>query len=339
MNYIYNFLKNNKKTILLLSLITIIFTISFTIINPSDIKNDSGFDSSYGGGGGGSSSIGGGSSSSRSGGASRPSSIECYGLETILITTAIEITIFVVLYTIISMHNRKIYINEILIVSSIVLVILFIMNVLQIFVVPIFSIIIILYIIIINLEKLFNRLKLKKYAKEEEKLCQNYNLSPEIKNEFFNIYVKIQDAWMNFDYEELRKNCTDELYNQYISQLEILKVKNQQNKMRDYKLNNCIIENISKSNNIIAVKIFASISLVDEIYNMENDKVIKGGLMTNNYEMTFIKSSIENYSYCPNCGSKIEETASTECKYCHTPIVKIPNNWVLSKKNISTKKI
>lgn len=338
MNYIYEFFKNNKKVIIALLLITTIFTISFTLINPSDITNDSGFDSSYGGGGGGGSSFGGGGYSSGSSDGSTPSSIEYYGWETILITTAIEITIFIVLYIIIAICNKKIYINEILIASAIVLVILFIMNIIQIFAVPIILIYMILYIIIIYLEKLFNRLKLKKLAKKEDKLCQKYNISSDVKNEFFKIYVKIQDAWMNFDYEELRKNCTDELYNQYISQLEILKLKNQQNKMRDYKLKNCIIENISTGNGLIAIKIFASISLVDEMWNMADNKVIKGGLMTNNYEMTFIKNEIEKISYCPNCGSKIEETASTECKYCHTPIVKLSNNWVLSKKNISTKK-
>ena len=63
------------------------------------------------------------------------------------------------------------------------------------------------------------------------------NLSREIPNfnrlEFYNYvydnFVKVQQAWMNFDYEALRKLVTDELFNTYKSQMKTLEVKKQKN--------------------------------------------------------------------------------------------------------------
>ena len=52
----------------------------------------------------------------------------------------------------------------------------------------------------------------------------------------FNDYVQIQNAWMNFDYNTLRSKLTDELYNQYAMQLDTMKIKNEQNIMRDFNI-------------------------------------------------------------------------------------------------------
>ena len=51
----------------------------------------------------------------------------------------------------------------------------------------------------------------------------------------FELYKKIQIAWMNFDYDALRDLLSDELYNQYKMQLEVLASKKQQNIMSDFK--------------------------------------------------------------------------------------------------------
>ena len=51
----------------------------------------------------------------------------------------------------------------------------------------------------------------------------------EFKKLAFELYKSIQEEWMNYDYEGLRKHLTDELYNSYVMQLDALKVKGQQN--------------------------------------------------------------------------------------------------------------
>jgi len=46
---------------------------------------------------------------------------------------------------------------------------------------------------------------------------------------------------MNLDYEALSKLCTNELYNFYKADLEVLKLKNGQNIMSDFNLQTIII--------------------------------------------------------------------------------------------------
>ena len=79
--------------------------------------------------------------------------------------------------------------------------------------------------------------------KEEKKKKIDSIIGPnylKYKQELFKIYKNVQRAWMNFDEEELRKYVTDEMFNMYSSQLETLKVKNQQNIME-----NMILESFS----------------------------------------------------------------------------------------------
>ena len=70
-----------------------------------------------------------------------------------------------------------------------------------------------------NFNKSIDEEEIKKYIpkfKKEVFLTQAYNN-----------FVAVQNAWSEFDYKELRKLLTDELYNTYHSQLIALKAKNQ----------------------------------------------------------------------------------------------------------------
>ena len=56
------------------------------------------------------------------------------------------------------------------------------------------------------------------------------NIIPGFNKKEFNklaceMYVKLQEAWMNFDYETIRSLTTDDLYNSYKTMLESLKKK------------------------------------------------------------------------------------------------------------------
>ena len=50
----------------------------------------------------------------------------------------------------------------------------------------------------------------------------------------YDIFLEVQIAWMNFDYEKLKELCSDELYNSYKSDLEVLKSKHCKNIMQDF---------------------------------------------------------------------------------------------------------
>ena len=121
----------------------------------------------------------------------------------------------------------------------------------------------------------------------------------------YDIFVRIENAWMNFDLESIRDCITDEMFNMYESQLTSMEMKGEQNIMSGFNKINWCITNAAKENNILEVKAKYYVEFYDYIINRETKKVVRGN---NNrkikmlYEFTFIKD-IENAKLdkCPNC--------------------------------------
>ena len=158
-----------------------------------------------------------------------------------------------------------------------------------------------------------------------------------LKNMAFDKFVEIQNAWMEFDYDKLRELCTDELYNSYTSQLDVLKIKNGKNIMSDFKALETKIIDIVEQNGNVSVKVYMRVSFYDYVIDTTNNAVTRGNKnskIVNNYVMTFVRSKegINKDISCPNCGAPIKANTSGECEYCGSTIVKDASDFVLSKK-------
>ena len=152
----------------------------------------------------------------------------------------------------------------------------------------------------------------------------------------YNIFVRIEEAWMNFDLEKVRDCITDEMFNMYESQLTSMEMKGEQNIMKDFKLLNSAITDAKKQNNMLEVKTRYAIEFYDYIVNKDTQKVVRGNSnrkIKMVYEFTFI-ADVENAKLdtCPNCGAPIDINAAEICKYCNSKIVNDSKNWVMSKK-------
>lgn len=122
-------------------------------------------------------------------------------------------------------------------------------------------------------------------SKEEEK---------ELIDILYNNYIEIQNAWMNFDYDKLKELCTDELYNMYLSQLNILKYDNRQNIMNDFSLLRSKIISYIDVNNSNLIRVYMKITLRDYIIDIKTGDVVDGNkhkCIVNNYYMEFIKNN------------------------------------------------
>ena len=178
-----------------------------------------------------------------------------------------------------------------------------------------------------------------------------FDISPEIaasygigdlavlKLELYQKFVDIQNAWMNFDYPTLQKLCTNELYNMYKEQLEVLKLKHRQNVMSDFRSENVVITNIKEENDNIIVEVYMRVAFIDYIINTDTNEVVKGDnafKIRNEYIMEFVKSSLYQGEtvHCPNCNNEVHINASGRCEYCGSIIVKDSKEFVLSKKQI-----
>ncbi len=188
--------------------------------------------------------------------------------------------------------------------------------------------------------------------KDENDTSNTYHLAPynidkiikelpsfdkkEFQKQIYEMYQKIQIAWMDFDYETLRKYTTDELYNQYHSQLVALHMKKQKNIMRDFELTDFEIVGMEKRNDKIALKVRFLIECFDYIVD-QNNKVVRGQehqKLIYDYEITVIKGLSTKDNVCPNCNAPLENLQSTVCPYCNSLIVSDHHDWVLAKKQM-----
>lgn len=152
----------------------------------------------------------------------------------------------------------------------------------------------------------------------------------------FNIYMRIEEAWMNFKLENVRDIMTDEMFNMYESQLTSMEMKGEQNIMKDFKLLNSAITNTSIQNDMLQVTTRYVIEFYDYIIKKDTKQVVRGNSnrkMRMVYEMTFIeKLEKTKLDKCPNCGAPININSAGICEYCNSKIVDDNTEWVMSKK-------
>lgn len=159
----------------------------------------------------------------------------------------------------------------------------------------------------------------------------------QFKNKIKNNFINVQTSWMNFNYDDLRKLCTDELYNQYKTLLEALKIKSEQNIMSDFEVKKISIYNIKKINNITEISVYLDIEFRDYVINTNTKKIVRGNknvIFNNCYELTYVMSDKDKLTNCPSCGAQLEVVSSNVCQYCKNTIVQTSNEIVLSKKKI-----
>ena len=155
-----------------------------------------------------------------------------------------------------------------------------------------------------------------------------------IREKAFEVYKEVQYAWSNFDYEKLRKLLSDELYNNYVTLLEQLKLKNSQNIMEDIELLDIAIDDIKEHDNEIQYDIRIVVRQIDYVINLDNNKVVRGNKKIRNvvkYNLTYLLSK-DKENYCPNCGAKLDSVASQVCLNCGSVVVSDKHDLILIKK-------
>lgn len=169
-----------------------------------------------------------------------------------------------------------------------------------------------------------------------DEIDPNINIE-EFKNKAFNIYKDIQESWMNFDTDKIRKLTTDEIYNMYSSQLETLKLKNQKNIMKNIEYVDAKIIDITNVNGVITINVYLRVKVLDYVINVKTNKTVRGrdnARLDIEYNLTFVKSENDDKKIetCPNCGAPVDIVSSATCPYCDSTLVKNASDYVMSKK-------
>ena len=179
-----------------------------------------------------------------------------------------------------------------------------------------------------------NYYNMKLLTQEEIEALDSTIDGKELMDQVFKMFVDEQMAWMNFDYEGLRKILSDELYNNYKMQLETMEVGMEKNIMDDIVFVDGGVISIKKTDLTEEVQVKLHVRMRDYIINTADGKPKHGDpnkVMDNNYIITLERSRRNEIQFCPNCGGELTSKASQKCKYCDAVLVKGSKEFVIVK--------
>lgn len=156
------------------------------------------------------------------------------------------------------------------------------------------------------------------------------------------LFVKLQNAWTQRNWETIRIFETNSLFEQHKNQLQGYIDNNQinvmdriavtKNKLYDY--------SISGDKEILVVRMEARMQ--DYIIDATTKNVIRGSKNIERYStylLTFERklgiktkpgTTVVNTTNCPNCGAPTQITSAGKCEYCGSVITTGEYNWCLS---------
>lgn len=190
-----------------------------------------------------------------------------------------------------------------------------------------------------NYHHQINAISMKTLSDNEilERLGNDFDIQ-KFYNKVFEIYRDIQIAWMERDMEPVRHLLSDEMFNMYRMQLTTLIAKNQKNMMEDISYVDAGILSIHDNSNKIEIRLKLEVTCRDYLLDIKKNNVVRGDKNIINdyiYELIFVSSKESSkIEYCPNCGAKLEDAASTKCQYCDSVILKDSRNYTLVSKKM-----
>ena len=176
------------------------------------------------------------------------------------------------------------------------------------------------------------------YNQLVRKYFNKYKNSKELLDALYMKYVRIQSCTMNFDYDNLEKLCSENIYNEIKNDIELLKPKKCKRIIKDYILNSYKLNNITEENGRITLEMYLDISYKDYIINLQTEKIIRGSSSkkTNGkFDLTFlIDKDVDVEEICPKCGTKLDGNI---CSICKEKVSTKLKDFILCKKSMAKK--
>ena len=160
-----------------------------------------------------------------------------------------------------------------------------------------------------------------------------YNDTSVIIDYLFDKYVKIREAYSNFDYALLTNMCSKNQYVLFKNNLDMLKELDQQNILSDFVINDAKVYYVDASSDALYVSIVVKFEFYDYVVDNYN-RVVSGSKERKKevmYELSFIKKiQGREYKECPNCGASLNSDNLEVCSYCNTMLNFNIGEWLLN---------
>lgn len=156
------------------------------------------------------------------------------------------------------------------------------------------------------------------------------------------LFVKMQYAWTDRNFDSIRPYETKELFEQHNTQISRYIANNRINVMERVSVDDARIVNYENDGSKETITVNLSAKMKDYIIDANTKVLLEGNKETywrRAYRLTFVRkvgaktqvSEGLSTTNCPNCGAPTEITSSGKCKYCGAVIVTDNHDeWVLS---------
>lgn len=146
-------------------------------------------------------------------------------------------------------------------------------------------------------------------------------------------FIAIMNAIELFDYDQLRKLCSEALYQLYVTELDLLKNKKEKHIIGGFKNNGINLIDIDDNGKLYTFKFMVNFQYYDYVVK---DKVKEEDFSEigyyHHYILEFIlNKEIQDSIKCPNCGASMKVVTSKKCEYCGSLLSAKANDFVLSK--------
>ena len=156
------------------------------------------------------------------------------------------------------------------------------------------------------------------------------------------LFIKMQNAWTDRNWEEIRPFETDELFEQHKMQIEGYIRSNTINVMDRICVLYSKLLSFEQTGDKDILNVVIKSRMSDYIIDATTKEVVKGDKQTERikfYRLEFIrKTGVKtnpeetgiNDTNCPNCGAPTKITSSGQCEYCKSIITNGEFGWVLN---------
>lgn len=156
------------------------------------------------------------------------------------------------------------------------------------------------------------------------------------------LYVKLQHAWTDRNWEEMRPFETEELFEQHFAQIQGYIRSNTINVVDRISVNYATIYNFKQTEEKDIVEVALKATKQDYVIDATTKELVEGNKYQ--YRVTVYKMTFErtkgmltteateelDAKNCPNCGAPLDMTSAGKCDYCGSIVTTGNHDWVLS---------
>ena len=156
-----------------------------------------------------------------------------------------------------------------------------------------------------------------------------------------NIFITLQTAWSERDWEKIRTIEKEELFEQHNAQLQEYIRLGRINCIERINVNQAFLHKYVRDENFEHLTVCMKVRMIDYIIDEKSGKLLKGN-KDNDVYMTYlliftrrkgIKTTLINgviSNSCPHCGAPVDSASAGRCEYCGSIVHSGEYNWVLS---------